>query len=83
MFLRTLGRKLYLAPIEQDMREAMDLGTGTGIWSVDLADQNPVTQVVGIDLSPIQPTYAPPNCKWEIDDFENEWNFKQKFDFIQ
>jgi trans-aconitate methyltransferase len=25
---------------------------------------------------------VPPNCKFEIDDFEQEWTYPQKFDFI-
>ena len=81
MFIRTFGGKIHLAPV-REAYEVLDLGTGTGIWAVDFADANPQANVLGIDLSPIQPTYAPPNCKWEVEDFENEWTFKQKFDFV-
>ena len=48
MFLFTFGRNLYNAPIEKDkLKEVLDLGTGTGIWAVDFADEFPGAQVVG------------------------------------
>lgn len=50
--------------------------------AIDFADENPDVQVTGTDLSPIQPTLVPPNCKFEIDDFNTEWTFSQKFDFV-
>lgn len=34
----------------------LDLGTGTGIWAIDFADEYPSANVIGTDLSPIQPT---------------------------
>ncbi|EER45662.1 methyltransferase [Histoplasma capsulatum var. duboisii H88] len=36
----------------------------------------------GNDLSPIQPSWVPPNCKFEVDDFESTWSYAQPFDFI-
>lgn len=39
--------------------------------------------MIGTDLSPIQPTWVPPNCKFEIDDAEREWTYAlDSFDFI-
>jgi len=32
----TLGRKLHLAPIMRRPRRILDLGTGTGIWAVEM-----------------------------------------------
>lgn len=49
---------------------------------MDFADEHPQTQVVGIDLSPIQPLFVPPNVTFEIDDLEETWTFSQPFDFI-
>lgn len=82
MFLRTFKNRLYLAPIDQPIGEVLDLGTGTGIWCIDFADEHPEATVTGIDLSPIQPTWVPPNCVFQIDDFEADWTYKKKFDFI-
>ena len=81
MFGRTLQDKLFLAPIEK-LHEVLDLGTGTGIWAIECADEHPEANVVGVDLSPIQPNWLPPNCKFQVDDFDTEWEFNQKFDFI-
>ncbi|KAG8627334.1 hypothetical protein KVT40_004817 [Elsinoe batatas] len=73
---------LHLAPLENP-KNALDIGTGTGIWAVDFADQYPECQVVGIDLSPGQPSFIPPNLRFIIDDAEDEWVYPdQKFDYI-
>lgn len=70
------------APVKGPQR-VLDLGTGTGIWSVEFADNNRQTEVTGVDLSPIQPKWVPPNCKFEIDDLELDWTFrKNSYDFI-
>lgn len=82
MLLDLFGQKLILAPMQRKPLHALDLGTGTGIWAIEYADENPECQVLGIDLSPIQPAFVPPNCKFEVDDWESEWTFKQKFDII-
>lgn len=60
----------------------IDIGTGTGIWVIDFADKYPSAQVIGTDLSPIQPSFVPPNATFLIDDAEDEWTFKQKFDLV-
>lgn len=40
------------------------------------------TQVTGVDLSPIQPAFVPPNAAFLIDDIEDEWAFSAPFDFV-
>lgn len=55
MFLRTIAGKLHLAPIPKDPQNVLDIGTGTGIWAIDFADEYPSARVVGTDLSPTQP----------------------------
>lgn len=78
-----LDNRLFLAPISPEPQEVLDIGTGTGIWAIDFADQYPSAQVIGTDLSPIQPTYVPQNLHFEIDDAASEWTFrKNSFDFI-
>ena len=46
------------------------------------AEQNPNSSVLGTDLSPIQPAYLPPNCRFEIDDVDDAWAYGHKFDYI-
>ncbi|PGH02085.1 hypothetical protein AJ79_07722 [Helicocarpus griseus UAMH5409] len=82
VFLRSLGGKLCLAPIPKDVQDVLDIGTGTGLWALDFADEYPSAQVTGTDLSPIQPSYVPPNLSFLVDDAEAEWRFRDKFDFI-
>lgn len=57
-----LDNKLYLAPLEKDIQRVLDLGTGTGIWAIDFADEHPSASVVGTDISPIQPSVRWNNC---------------------
>lgn len=51
-----LDGALYRAPLKADIQRALDIGTGTGIWAIDFADQFPTAEVIGTDLSPIQPS---------------------------
>ena len=49
----------------------------------DFADEFPSAEVIGTDLSPIQPLFVSPNCKFEIDDACSEWAYTpNSFDFI-
>ncbi|GAD92425.1 TAM domain methyltransferase, putative [Paecilomyces variotii No. 5] len=82
IFSMVVGGALYRAPISKHVGNVLDLGTGTGAWAIDMADEHPQAVVTGTDLSPIQPSWVPPNCRFIIDDFELEWNFSQPFDFI-
>ena len=72
---------LFFAPISHPSA-ILDVGTGTGLWAVDTADNYPGALVIGTDLSPIQPTYVPPNLQFEIADADEDWTFSQKFDLI-
>jgi SAM-dependent methyltransferase len=83
MFNLILDGRLYLAPIGENPQRVLDVGTGTGIWAIDFADQHPSAQVIGTDLSPVQPTEVPPNLHFEVDDCTLEWLYtKESFDFI-
>jgi ubiquinone/menaquinone biosynthesis C-methylase UbiE len=55
LFAKTFGNRLYFAPLNEP-RNALDIGTGTGIWAIEFADEFPNCHVVGTDLSPGQPT---------------------------
>ncbi|THC92165.1 hypothetical protein EYZ11_008380 [Aspergillus tanneri] len=58
----------------------LDLGCGTGIWAIDLAKAYPEAVVVGVDLSPIQPSNSPQNCDFYAPfDFEFPWRMGSGF----
>lgn len=84
IFLMMLDGKLYDAPIATTPQRVLDIGTGTGIWAIDFGDENPGSDVFGTDLSPIQPSWVPPNVKFYIDDAESDWVYDegQRFDLI-
>ncbi|WXC66058.1 hypothetical protein SNK03_011841 [Fusarium graminearum] len=64
-------------------KKVLDIGTGTGIWAIDFADEYPEAEVIGTDLSPIQPSWVPPNVKFELEDATNTWSWPDNdFDFI-
>lgn len=65
---------LHKSPLK-DPTHILDVGTGTGVWAIDVADKYPAAQVIGFDLSPIQPAWVPPNCRFIVDDAELEWMF--------
>ncbi|CAH0046613.1 unnamed protein product [Clonostachys solani] len=75
--------KLHMAPIEKDIEKAVDIGTGTGIWAIDFADEHPACKVIGTDISRIQPDWVPPNLEFIIDDCTQEWTFPpNSIDFV-
>ena len=84
LFLLMLDGKLYDVPMRHSPMRVLDVGTGTGIWAIDFADEHPESHVVGTDLSPIQPTWVPPNAKFYIDDCESDWVYgpDERFDYI-
>ncbi|KAJ4286346.1 hypothetical protein N0V88_008052 [Collariella sp. IMI 366227] len=79
--LKTLLKgKLNLAPVS-NTAHVLDLGTGTGIWAIEFAEQNPLSSVLGTDLSEIQALSFPPNCRFKIADAD-EWAYTRPFDYI-
>ncbi|KAF5019752.1 hypothetical protein F66182_8237 [Fusarium sp. NRRL 66182] len=83
--LLTFDNKLGLSPPnlpDSKVERVLDVGTGTGIWAIDFADEHPNATVIGVDLSPSQPSFVPPNVRFEIDDIDEEWNYSQPFDYV-
>ncbi|KAI8650099.1 hypothetical protein NCS56_01461800 [Fusarium sp. Ph1] len=79
LYLITLDGKRALNPGAETAKRVLDMGTGTGLWALEFGSTQ---KVIGVDLSPIQPAFLPPNCTFEIDDLGKEWTWKTPFDFI-
>ena len=56
---------LFYAPVPMPKR-ILDLGTGSGIWAIKVADEYKETEVVSVDIAPIQPIWIPPNLNFEV-----------------
>ncbi|KAG8531007.1 uncharacterized protein KY384_004364 [Bacidia gigantensis] len=74
---------LYIAPLDSPKR-ILDLGTGTGIWPIEMGEQHPGSEVHGVDLSPVQPNWVPDNVHLAIDDIEDQnWCWPDNhFDYV-
>ncbi|KAF5002462.1 hypothetical protein FDECE_10621 [Fusarium decemcellulare] len=77
MMLELTDGKLFFSPIGDNPQKIIDLATGTGIWAIDGN-----ASVIGVDLSPIQPSWVPPNLRFLVDDIEDEWLQGDNFDFV-
>ncbi|KAI5793341.1 S-adenosyl-L-methionine-dependent methyltransferase [Pyronema domesticum] len=82
IILQLFEGQLHQAPLQNPHR-ILDVGTGTGIWAIDMADKFPEAEVIGTDLSPIQSGWVPANCRFEVDDATLDWTYTDNhFDFI-
>jgi SAM-dependent methyltransferase len=74
--------RLYAAPLES-LRHVLDIGTGTGIWALEFAEQNPESHVIGTDLSMIQPAPRTNNVEFVLENSETQdWVFPHNFDYV-
>ncbi|KAL1837042.1 hypothetical protein VTJ49DRAFT_4331 [Mycothermus thermophilus] len=81
--VKMLCGQLFFAPIGEHPHEILDIGTGTGIWAIEMGDLFPAANVLGVDLSPIQPEWVPPNVRFMVDDVESPWlHPRNYFDYI-
>ncbi|KAK7885767.1 hypothetical protein LTR67_010119 [Exophiala xenobiotica] len=82
-FKLIIGDRLHLAPVRPLLSNILDLGTGSGIWAIEAADKYESAIVTGVDIAPVQPTWIPANCRFEVLDIEDNWMFAENsFDYI-
>lgn len=83
IFKLVLDGELTYTKLPRNTQSVLDVGTGTGIWAIELGDSLPSATIIGVDQSPIQPTWVPPNVSFEIDDVNKPWlQAERSFDFI-
>ncbi|KAI0403120.1 S-adenosyl-L-methionine-dependent methyltransferase [Xylaria palmicola] len=74
LFRHCLNGALTSTRIPLSAKSIVDLGTGTGLWPLEMAVRYPQANILGIDISRIQKTNAvPPNVRFVIDNIENPW----------
>ncbi|KAK4104071.1 S-adenosyl-L-methionine-dependent methyltransferase [Parathielavia hyrcaniae] len=76
--------RLHLAPFSPTCppRKVLDIATGTGTWAIEMGDKYPQSDIIGTDLSPIQPAMVPPNVRFFVEDSSDDWEYPAEFDFI-
>ncbi|EXJ82332.1 hypothetical protein A1O3_06145 [Capronia epimyces CBS 606.96] len=84
MIEQVLGKRLHCAPVHLSAgnERVLDVGTGTGIWAIKMADLHPTCLVTGVDISEIQPVWVPPNLGFELFDVESPWTWSHPYTFI-
>ncbi|KAK1981428.1 S-adenosyl-L-methionine-dependent methyltransferase [Colletotrichum cereale] len=81
----TLDGELGLAPPchrNAKVGRVLEVGTSTGIWAIDFGDMHPEAEILGVDLTPPQQEFVPPNVRFEVDDVEEEWLHSEPFEYI-
>ncbi|EMR64082.1 putative methyltransferase domain-containing protein [Eutypa lata UCREL1] len=78
------GGKNYFAPLStvNPPRRILDIATGTGTWAIEMSDEFPNAEIIGTDLSPIQPNYVPENVHFYIEDALEDWFYSNPLDYI-
>ncbi|KAL1297227.1 hypothetical protein AAFC00_004791 [Neodothiora populina] len=83
IIVQLIGDKLHLAPLDENkLHNVLDLATGTGIWAIEFAKKYPFAHITGTDLSPVSHQGAPKNCKFIMEDAEDDWSFTEPFSYI-
>ncbi|KAJ2906685.1 uncharacterized protein MKZ38_000421 [Zalerion maritima] len=72
VYLSVFDLELTTVPLD-DPTYILDIGTGTGEWAIGMGEEYENCEVVGTDISAIQPSAVPHNVFFEIDDAELEW----------
>ncbi|KAL1875258.1 hypothetical protein Daus18300_003329 [Diaporthe australafricana] len=82
IYLNIFNLELTTIPLE-DPTAVLDVGTGTGEWSMAMAERWPECKVTGIDLSPTFERAVPLNCHFEVMDGEDPWQWDDNtFDMV-
>jgi hypothetical protein len=78
-----LWRETLQISFPEPTQRVIDVGTGLGDWAQEYADENPYSEVIGVDFGPWSTwDFTAPNCIFRVDDYEKRWTWKTPFNFI-
>ncbi|KZO94565.1 S-adenosyl-L-methionine-dependent methyltransferase [Calocera viscosa TUFC12733] len=82
------GLKAFLGGINTQAplgnpKAILELGAGSGVWAFEMAQQFPEAQVTAVDISPVNETHKPANCKFQQVNLTKDWPFEpESFDVV-
>jgi len=66
-YKKFLDHELSFAPLREcQPKKILELGTGSGAWAIQAANEFPNAEVLAVDLSPLPSRPLPPNMKFQI-----------------
>ncbi|KAL6893259.1 S-adenosyl-L-methionine-dependent methyltransferase [Trichoderma evansii] len=83
MLRMVFDNRLIFPPVNRP-KVILECGFGAGDWSVDVAEQYPDAEVIGLDISPhMIPEELPDNLDLQVDDLNGDFTFPSNhFDVI-
>ncbi|KAJ5728698.1 uncharacterized protein N7483_003206 [Penicillium malachiteum] len=84
IFQKIFDDRLIFPPIRR-LRRVLDCGHGAASWAVDVAEQHPNCEVIGVDIAPhMSPDDVPENLWLQVDDLNRAFTFPSNhFDLVQ
>ncbi|KAJ5407866.1 hypothetical protein N7509_001749 [Penicillium cosmopolitanum] len=84
VFQRIFDDRLIFPPIRRPQR-VLDCGHGSASWAVEVAEQYPDCQVIGVDIAPhMSPDDVPENLWLQVDNLNRNFTFPANhFDLVQ
>ncbi|RKP14476.1 S-adenosyl-L-methionine-dependent methyltransferase [Piptocephalis cylindrospora] len=74
-----MASSYHPTPLHPPPRLAVDVGCGTGIWTMEMAAEIPSCHWYGIDMCDVQPpTYIAPNATFELQDFRQGLGYQDE-----
>ncbi|ODH37363.1 hypothetical protein ACO22_02638 [Paracoccidioides brasiliensis] len=80
---KIFDNRLIFPPVLR-LRRVLDCGYGNGAWAVEVAEQYPFCEVIGVDISPhMKPDDTPENLWLQVDDLNRTFTFPPNhFDLV-
>ncbi|KAL2200433.1 S-adenosyl-L-methionine-dependent methyltransferase, partial [Corynascus similis CBS 632.67] len=79
IFNMMFNNRLIFPPIPRP-RRILECGSGSGAWALEVAEQYPECEVIGIDIYPYPvPEDIPPNLEFQVDDLNSPSTFPSNY----